>query len=120
MSCLFRTLSHFISGVSTTQMRKLICDYLSKNPKLFDNVDANNITSWGDNMSLDNYVNKMRRSSTWGGGIEIKCFCNMFNLIVKVHFNGKEIEFLSDEPKGEISIKYTGNHYEPISAICLL
>ena len=118
MSCLFNSLSYFIENISSDQLRKIICDYLLSNPKMMENIDARSITNWECDMSLESYVEKMKNTNVWGGGIEIKAFCEIFNLsvFVKLH-DGKFIEFLPssiNEKTESIQVYYTGNHYEPI------
>ena len=118
MSCLFNSLSYFIKQISSDQLRNIICDYLLSNPNLFDVVDAKNATEWESGMDLDQYVSKMRNTTTWGGGIEIKAFCQIFNLYVVVYLNtGIQVEFSPNFPNEQtqsIKINYNGNHYEPI------
>lgn len=118
MSCLFNSLSYFTNQISSDQLRNLICDYLLSNPKLFDIVDAKNVTEWESGMCLNQYVSNMRNTTVWGGGIEIKAFCEIFNFFVIVHLNtGTEIEFSPNFPNEQtqsIKINYNGNHYEPI------
>ena len=118
MSCLFTSLSYFISNLESTQLRNIICNYLQSNPTLIDYIKLNEITLWENNVSLDDYVQNMRKESSWGGGIEIKAFCEIFKLKVIVVFNSKEIEFLPSTPSiGEMRISYNGVHYEPIKTL---
>lgn len=117
MSCLFRSLSYFIDGVNENSLRNKICNYLASNPKILDEISANEITKWESNVPLPAYVENMRKQSTWGGGIEIKCFCELTNLNVNVIFGNKGIKFQpsSNNAQGEINVTYTGSHYEPLS-----
>ena len=64
----------------------------------------------------DTYINKMKNTTTLGGGIEIKCFCNIYNMSVIVNHKNKKIEFLPDNTNyvKRIELYYTGNHYEPV------
>lgn len=125
MSCLFDSLSKFIinkytnKSTSSIELRQLICDHLEKNPKLIEGLDLDQITMFDSNMKPNEYINNMRNPSSWGGSIEIKTFCEIFNVSVIVKYNGKHIEFKSSKPKpnGVIYIKYTGSHYIPLKII---
>jgi hypothetical protein len=57
----------------------------------------------------------MRNPSTWGGGLEVLAFCNIYSVIVIVHHRNREIEFFpnTNNPIRKIHIGYTGNHYFP-------
>lgn len=128
MSCLFNSLSKFVSDDSGTIRRK-ICDYLETNPIIFDDAKAEDVINWESNTSLSSYVLRMRNTSTWGGAIEIRCFCNIYNLNVEVinirggNRNEKSIffpkSFNSEDNKETleniVKISWNGGHYEPIS-----
>jgi hypothetical protein len=124
MSCLFESLSSFIENVDHFQLRNIICDYIATNPRILDSYDVSSVI-WETNITLQQYVENMRNPSTWGGALEIKAFCNIFNIDVVVHHTStnKEIEFKSDSLKiyqkseGSFSVRinllYNGNHYDP-------
>jgi hypothetical protein len=78
--------------------------------------------------SSEHYISNMRKSSTWGGAIEIQCACNIWNARIIVHdirncninSNSKNIEFLplrsnmdSMIPPLEFHLEWSGGHYEP-------
>ena len=89
-----------------------MCDYLQNNPTLFDEIKASDWIFWENNTNLHNYVNNMRHPYTWGGAIEIKCFCNIYTVQVNVHFQNKIISFYpNNTPTKIININYTGNHF---------
>ena len=118
MSCLFHSLSRFVGEDSST-LRKKICDYLATNPTLFGDVTASSTMEW-DGVRGD-YVQDMRSTSTWGGAIEIKAFCNLYGMKVVVENirdrNGDTIEFVPEsgaENSKEIRITWSGGHYEPL------
>ena len=78
--------------------------------------DANDYINWsGEFDNMDNYINMMKRTSTWGGAIEIKAFCNMYNHNVNVvdTKTGRIINFLPNTTKysNEITINWNGGHY---------
>ena len=115
MSCLFNSLSHFISE-SSYDIRQKICDYLEQNKPIIDGLDTQFILSLED----ANYIQNMRKMSTWGGAIEIQAACNIWNLkiIVRNYRNrgSKNIEFVPLDGSYErtIEVYWTGGHYEPI------
>lgn len=121
MSCLFNSLSRFVPETSA-QLRNRICNFLQQNservlPGLSDQV------LFG--MPKAKYVENMRRSSTWGGAIEIRAFCQIYNFeveVVNIRRNGRALNrnasvmFLAPgtEPKQRARITWNGNHYEPL------
>lgn len=119
MSCLFDSLSTFLPNHSSENVRNIICDYLIQNPTLIDNIKADEIINYDSNITLERYVERMRLSNTWGGSIEIKSFCNIFNvnvIVVNIRDNNEKIEFLSsnDECKRYIEITWSGGHFESL------
>lgn len=120
MSCLFISLSHFIPNVNPNRLRNILCQFLSKNPKLLDEVHASQIIKWEKGMSLIEYINFMSRNSSWGGAIEIKAFCTLYkvNVLVSSIPNKRNIEFIGNpNSKNFLAISWTGNHYEPLKII---
>ena len=77
-----------------------------------------------DNVSIQDYIKHMRNNATWGGAIEIKAFCEMYNVNVEVinirnnerdTHSKKEIKFLSHTPSNRwVSITWNGGHFEPV------
>lgn len=144
MSCLFRALSAHISGVSTDGLRQKICDHLAGDPSISgvpvsfwvwaDKSRANeDYTAYVGRRHLQQYVNEMRRSNTWGGAIEIISFCHLFRARIRVydirrrrghdiskaiHFEPKSADISSDEDVTNwpmYAIEWSGGHYEPVS-----
>lgn len=118
MSCLYRALAHFIPGAQTEQLRDMLCEYLATDPDL-GGGKASEMVPWETGMQLPNYVQQMRQRGRWGGAIEIKAFCDLFGMNVKVHSfpNRRTIDFVTNKSKSKVSwaeISWTGNHYEPI------
>lgn len=121
MSCLFDSLSKNLDTHTSSTLREIICDYLDTNPFLIDNITAEKIIYYESKLTLEEYIRKMRCSSTWGGGIEIKSFCNIFKInvnVINIRDSFKIIEFLSNESciKYLIEISWSGNHYEYMSS----
>ena len=116
MSCLFNSLSYFINDKSSKDIRNIICNYLENNNKIIEDMDTSFILKLENN----NYIEDMRKTSTWGGAIEIQCACNIWNLKIIVHNirerNAKNIEFipLNRNFNKIIEITWNGGHYEPI------
>ena len=112
MSCLFNSLSKFVN-MSPEQLRSSICNYIKNNNNLFDDVKMEEVISWETNMKFNDYVDMMEKKSTWGGAIEIKSFCEMFNIVVIVILNDRKIEFIPSSKCTDkvIYLNYTGNHY---------
>ena len=116
MSCLFNSMNYFLPTSSSIEIRNKICDYLQNNNKLIDGIETNEIL----NMESNNYINTMRSTSTWGGGIEIQAACNIWKWRIIVHNkrdgNNSQIEFLPIESNYDttINLEWTGGHYEPI------
>lgn len=147
MSCLFRSLSHFVYNLGVDELRQIICNYLESDPlimgdkfsswlKILSSNDSSfprdgghnnlNIHSFmmlgteDTNSCVASYVSTMRQSSTWGGGIEIHCFCELFDTRVLVlGQHSKPIEFIPSYGKYEntIHISYNGFHYEPLKML---
>lgn len=99
----------------------MICDYLLTDPKLMgDEKRLSSILSWEPGSpTLQQYVENMRRDHTWGGAIEIKAFCDMFQAVVNVHIlpTREIIEFQPAQKRGELfrfRISWNGSHYEPL------
>lgn len=116
MSCLFDSLSHFISNVDSNRLRSMIVNYLSTNPKMIEDTRFSDLLAPGN--QPDGYIRHMSEPNTWGGAIEIKAFADMFSIriLVIVLATGKQIEFLPKDPyTTTITVSYTGNHYEPVS-----
>lgn len=121
MSCLFQSLGA-LAHFDPTVLRQSICDYLAANPDLMgDGTKAAEIVQWEqDGQRLQTYVQKMRQSSEWGGGIEICAFVNMTAHKVIVHdlrHNGRKIKFRPCHryrTRKILHISWNGSHYEPM------
>jgi hypothetical protein len=80
MSCLFNSLSTFVS-VSPEKLREDICNFIEANSKaLLPGLDEKVLLG----SDLKKYVAAMRQPGTWGGAIEIQAFCQMYNAEVRV------------------------------------
>ena len=113
MSCLFNSLSYHIK-LDSQQIRQLICDYLRHNKPIIDGMETQAVLD----LEAQDYVQKMRSASTWGGAIEIQCACNIWHTKINV-FNQRDnttIEFLPLDGNflSVISLSWNGSHFEPI------
>ena len=115
MSCLFNSLSYFIKEDSFN-CRQQICDYLENNNIIIDGIQTKDVLL----MESTNYIENMRKTSTWGGAIEIQAACNIWNMSVIVHdirnSRKDKITFipLNSTVNKTINITWSGGHYEPI------
>ena len=113
MSCLFNSLSRFIPE-SSFDIRQKICNYLEANHKIIDGIETKDVLT----MESTNYIQHMRKTSTWGGAIEIQAACNIWNMSINVHnirSEGGKINFvpITSESLKTINITWNGGHYEP-------
>lgn len=77
MSCLFNSLSRH-TGEPSQQIRLKICDYLSTDPQLYDDLSASLAVKIETGKELAAYIQQMRSPSTWGGAIEIRAFVKLW------------------------------------------
>lgn len=120
MSCLFRSLSAFVHSVNEDELRQIICNYLEKNPNIMDDLSLKDILHI-DGMETADYVRSMRHNSTWGGAIEIKAFCEIYQVgvVVRVRQTQKDVVFKPSSMRdatciNAVMIEWMGNHYEPL------
>ena len=122
MSCLFNSLAfHTTGSYNATELRKLICDYLEKDPILIEDTKFSKLLSSSTkHQSLQHYVSQMRKPSTWGSAFEVRAFCEIFHVIILVKTpQGRFIEFQpnrrnKNQHLKKIKIDWNGYHYEPI------
>ena len=83
MSCLFNSLSYFQPKENEVihdsfKIRQTICDFLlneNDNKNYWHAICPGQIAEF-EGCSLENYVSRMRSTSTWGGALEIIGFIN--------------------------------------------
>ena len=119
MSCLFDSLSHFHHEFSGNDMRTILVQYLTKNPNI-NGLKAQEYIKSEKRMPLEQYIEFMKRPTSWGGAIEIKIYCDVFkrNVLVVSQPNSRNIEFFSKK-KTKIwdIIHWNGSHYTAIKTI---
>ena len=116
MSCLFNSLSPAVS-LHPEVLRKVLATYLKTDPALLDDIKAADIIKWTEGKSLQDYASSMSRPGVWGGAIEIRAFCELYEMDVVIHvlYTGKKFSIKSSKnPKKIVHISYTGNHFEPM------
>ena len=116
MSCLFDSLNKFAKESSAQELRQKICNFLSDNNKLMDDLTSEQVIDFESNIPLERYVSLMRQPCTMGGATEIKAFCIMYKLNVKVRSipNGKEIDFIYHKKSPFVGLVWTGGHFDPM------
>lgn len=123
MSCLFDSLASFIHNTNGKILRDNIISYMKKDPVLItpdlklSSIIKNEENKEDDNIQLQKYISHMSKEDTWGGAIEIRCFCQLYKTKVNVVTDdNNSITFLpiNNESKYEINISWINNHYEPI------
>ncbi len=120
MSCLFVSLINNCKNdpkkfkVNHVMLRNQIVDFISTDPILFDRKRASQVVNWLGRGTLAQYCREMRNTSTWGGALEVRAFCIIFETNVEVDFVDKKKKIYFACPKREaktIKIKYNGGHY---------
>ena len=90
MSCLFDSLSYFHHNINSHQMRNIIVNYLSNNPKL-GGLLTSDLVKLEKNITLNHYLRLMSNSNQWGGAIEIQVACNIWKCKIIV-YNYRDIK----------------------------
>ena len=111
MSCLFDSLSTFVPD-SSAEIREKVCKYLRESKPLIEGIDTQLLAD-------EAYVRRMQMSSTWGGGIEIRAFANLYHRkVVLTSTRGqdrdttKPIIFDCDGiSTGACFLSWSGTHY---------
>ena len=119
MSCLFNSLAPAVH-LHPEILRTRIANFLKTDPELLDDIKAKDIIAWTENKTLDEYANRMSRPGVWGGGIEIRAFCEMYAIDVAVHvlYTNKKFTIRSSKKANKkVHISYTGSHFEPMYII---
>ncbi len=93
-SCLFHSLAHGLRsadsvgepGLSAAALRAQVVDFIGRNPDLqIADSPLSDWVQWDANCSVDDYVQKMSRKSTWGGGIECAAASHLKGVDVLVY-----------------------------------
>lgn len=132
MSCLFDSIASYTRNCTSRALRQMVADYLSENPLFWGDMRFNEVFALFEPYdvhfcgSVEDYIERMRHESTWGGALEIQCICNMFQIGVRVHTGlPLPIEFFpassgrtpardTDQVLHVLDISWNGCHFESV------
>lgn len=134
MSCLFRSIGVWVQEPASV-VRKKICDYLDANREVgFDGVPLHTFldtfpsqTGETPECLVERYTQAMRKSSTWGGALEIRAAAELYSRCITVvslrpsdhSLFAKGLRFHptsgSEEEGLEIKLSWNGSHFEPLT-----
>ena len=129
MSCLFHSLHKLLADVLRAQnipnLRIHLCEVMEKivRGELVSSLSNRSMKEWLTDCAqekyrkndVSRYIKDMRKSSTWGGGMEIALTSILFSVKIVVHYKGREIVFEhSPDCSRCVHLNYTGAHYTPI------
>jgi hypothetical protein len=110
MSCLFDALAKFVPETSFL-LRQRICNQIASDPRA-----AHLWIRTGLGEKVNEYVTRMRYKDTWGGGMEIQTFAQLykFRVYVRVLGTGRDIEFVPFDGIyfSKAHLTWNGSHYE--------
>jgi len=123
MSCLFQSLGRHVRQ-DPELLRQIVCNFLARS-EYESNAYPSNMqfgncfqTDTTPHTAVPLYVSHMRKSSTWGGAIEIQAFCDVYRYRVhcQILTNGKTTTFVPSDGiyLKECTISWNGGHYEPV------
>jgi hypothetical protein len=119
MSCLFVSIGTGI-GKSAPQVRREIVDYITRDENGENMLEKNgeNITAWVKNVSIsedmdeEEYITRMGKNSTWGGGLEIEAASQLYEIEIVVRHRNFVQKFGEGMGYEQVLILgYTGSHY---------
>ena len=111
-SCLFSSIAYLLNRQDFNENSALIyrleiIDYLKNN-----NVDESLL-----GYPKDEYIEKISDSNTWGGGIELNIFSNIFKIqIASMDVQSGRVDIFGETKNYDkrIYIVYNGVHYDPL------
>lgn len=114
-NCLFRSISDQFEGNENNHFhyRNLTCDYIQSNREFIQFFIEDDIT-------IDDYISRMRQNSIWGGHIELYCLSIglIINFYVFMHNRPVYVIKNHDNPHRNIFLSYhDGMHYNSIRLI---
>jgi OTU domain-containing protein 3 len=122
-NCLFRSISDQLyddAGSNHFTVRSEICNHLAQNKSEFQSFLLLNEDD-EDVMNIDDYVDHMRESTTWGSDIEIVAASRVYNRGIKVFshvYAGGVLRFgsrVDDSDDNDFLLSYHGNdHYNSV------
>ena len=131
MSCLFDSLTklldqEFQGFYEDTKLRDIVCDFIRERPndilngcKVSEWIDIVTMDEFDNKISISQYIDKMRKDSTWGGAPEMSIISKLFNVEIHVVQDSKVISKFAcgDKVKSILTLEWTGSHYEPVDRI---
>lgn len=136
MSCLFDSVSSFTKNCSSSDLRSIVVHYLQSDPVYWDTMRFGEVFPFFPPedvhgcSNVNEYVERMKYSHTWGGAIEIQAMCNLFQISIRVHVlnhhrgrpsSPPPITFVpaaasaaSSPPQVVLDVLWTGNHFDPL------
>lgn len=113
MSCLFHSIGVCL-GLTQETVRSDIVNYMALHAeRKHDSVKLKEWIEAAEDVGFEKYIEEMRKSSTWGGGIEMYIACLLYNANIVIHCRDGNFP-IGDKKKKELHLKYTGNHFEPL------
>lgn len=111
-SCLFSSIAYLLNRSNFNENSSLIyrleiVDYLKNN-----NIDENLL-----GYPKDEYIEKINDLTTWGGGIELKIFSDIFKIqIASIDVQSGRVDIFGENKNYEkrIYVVYNGVHYDPL------
>ena len=112
-SCLFSSISYLIDKSNFNENSSIIyrfeiCDYIKNNDHLKEELLG---------MSREEYIEKISDPNTWGGGIELKIFSEIFKIkIASIDIESTRIDIFGEDKnyRNIIFLVYNGYHYDPL------
>ena len=118
MSCLFIALGRLLDRPHH-RVRHEICQFMAKNLQLpFQDVPIQQWIRW-QGQNPPQYISRMRRTSSWGGAMEIAVATKLYRVditVVRASDHRRIAQFVMDDTRSarhHLFLTWTGNHYEP-------
>eukprot|EP00953_Heterococcus_sp_UTEX-ZZ885_P018486 10323-Heterococcus_DN1.PRE.1 len=113
MSCLFQAIGRCI-GLPHERVRRDIVDYMQSHADTeIEDLKLKSYIEFAEDVPFEQYVSEMRKSSTWGGEIEMSIACLIYDLNIVVFFRDVKMR-IGEKRNTTIYLHYTGNHFEAI------
>jgi len=111
-SCLYSSIGYLIdiknfNVMTKYQYRELLANFLLKTE-----IDSAML-----GMSKESYSNNILDISSWGGGIDVRLFCDMFQMqIAVINVQTNSVSVFGEDKKypQRIYLLYNGIHYDPL------
>ncbi len=112
-SCLFSSISYLVDKSNFNEnssiiYRMMIVDYINGNEDVKEEFLG---------MSRDTYIDKIANPDSWGGGIELKLFSDIFKIkIASIDIESTRVDIFGEDKDYDkmIFLVYNGYHYDPL------